>query len=157
MTSQTAPAPRAVRGDYRARVKGGGGSVPGRDVRRCPDVIKLATYRWMVATIGGGNTAHFWALLDPKASAKPRWSARTYEPVLPLLKEAFPEEYEAYFGGREWNGGHLLMERMYNQFYANDGKTKGRWSASGEHVERFWAAGRHAAARARLDEVGWPW
>jgi hypothetical protein len=143
----------AVGTDYRVRRNGRGGSRPGRDVRPAPKALKLAVYRWAVATVGGGAEAAFSRSIEPHRA---RFTKSVFEDVLEPLWDRLEDECLAYLTGREDRAAKLVSERFHKMYYAYDQKTKGRGEASPEHP-RFWSATDRAAAEARLAEVGWPW
>ncbi len=99
-----------------------GGSPKGRDVRRCPKSVKAFAHKWAIDNIGKGNESIF--MHDPLR--RPRFTKRLYVPLVSLIKEKFPLEYEAYFGGREEKAPNLIMHRVHKMYYHNDGKSRGR-------------------------------
>jgi hypothetical protein len=138
--------------DYKSRRARYGGSPPGRDVRKCDPVLKLAAWRWAVATIGKGVEATFYRQLKGGG----RFTARVFEPLVPELNLHFPLEAQAYFGGRDENAAKLIAERVHKMYYGTTDTTKGRGEASPEHP-KHWGAPRRSAAEARLLEARWPW
>lgn len=118
--------------DYRSIVGAKGGSPKGTDKRRCPKELKEFARRWAIENIAGGNESYF--INNPNAGT--RFTARVFEPVIPLLKENFPAACEEYFGGRWDRAAHLIMNRVHKMYYFNDGRRRGR-GKSREHPD-YW-------------------
>lgn len=129
-----------------------GGSEKGRDLRRAPLALKLATHRWAISELADGVEHLFGHSPVPF----PRFSARQYENVVPLLAHHFPDEALAYFGGREERAANIIMNRIHKMYWSDEQPASLRGYGTREHPT-FWKPSDRAAAYARLNEAGWPW
>jgi len=130
--------------DYVASVGSYGGSKKGRDVRSCPDVLKLAAQLWTIANLAAGNESNL--IHNPNAGG--RFSKVKFRPLLPLLSRLFPKEADAYFSGREKTAANCIMNRVHKMYYHNDTRSKGR-GVSNERSQS-WDPARKSQAWARL-------
>ena len=118
--------------DYVSRVNSGGGSKIGRDVRKCPRKLKEAARIWAITSLCKGNESAM--IHNPNAGT--RFSAKAYEPLIPILKQLFPAECEEYFGGRWERAANIIANRVHKMYYQNDGKLRGR-GKSKEHPDNW--------------------